>query len=71
MGCIKETFEDYKYAADDAEELETPPSEFMDYLPAFPEDLKRGTLSLGAGGVTLSFFTQAWSKRSSGSQQEN
>lgn len=45
MGLIKETFEEYKYAAHD-NDLEYPPEVFMDFLPDFPEEEKPAGLLL-------------------------
>ncbi|UYL07873.1 hypothetical protein B9G69_012535 [Bdellovibrio sp. SKB1291214] len=53
MGAMKEIYEDYKYAGDT---VDTAPENFMDFLPAFEdEELKVGSLTLGAGGVMLRF----------------
>ncbi|WP_413574560.1 hypothetical protein ACLVWU_10050 [Bdellovibrio sp. HCB290] len=54
MGLIKETFEDYKYAADD-EPMEARPEEFMDYLPSFPLEAMAGSLVISSEGVVLQF----------------
>jgi hypothetical protein len=59
MSAMKEHYNEHVYAADYVEENAAPDA-YMDYLPAFPEDMKVGSLTLGRHGVMLRFSPEGY-----------